>query len=170
MSEGREGVGKRLAALIVFAAAMGWLEAVVVVYIRALIGVAPDQGVPDLAEVMRRMQSLPWLLPTEQTREAATIVMLAAVGALAARGVRARIGAFLIVFGVWDLAYYAALRALLDWPRSLGTLDVLFLLPPHPWWHQPVWVPMVISLGFIAVGIKLFRAAPRAAVAPARQV
>jgi hypothetical protein len=107
------------------------------------------------------------LLPTEQTREAATLVMLAAVGVLAARGIRARIGAFLVVFGVWDLAYYAALYALLRWPPSLGTLDLLFLIPPHPWWHQPVWVPMVISLGLIALGIGLFRAAPRPAGATA---
>jgi len=166
MSDRPKGAGGRLTAVFVFGAAMGWLEAVVVVYIRGLIGVTPGEGVPVASEVLRRMHALPWLLPTEQSREAATLVMLAAVGALAARGIRARIGAFLVVFGVWDLAYYAALYALLRWPPSLGTLDLLFLLPPHPWWYQPVWVPIAISCGFIALGIGLFRAVPRPPLAP----
>jgi hypothetical protein len=36
------------------------------------------------------------------------------------------------------------------------TMDLLFLIPPHPWWYQPVWVPVVISVVMIAVGFKLF--------------
>jgi hypothetical protein len=56
-----------------------------------------------------------------------------------------RLGAFLVVFGVWDIAYYIALYALLRWPPSVATLDLLFLIPPGPWWIQPVWVPVAIS-------------------------
>jgi hypothetical protein len=132
---------------------MGWLEAVVVVYIRALIGLGPGEDPPRAAEAMRRFAEIPWLMRTEQGREAATIVMLAAAGFLAARRWSARCGAFLLAFGVWDIAYYAGLWAHLRWPPSLATLDLLFLIPPHPWWTQPVWVPIAISCGFIGFGI-----------------
>lgn len=141
-----------LGALIAFAVAMAWLEAVVVVYIRAILGIAQTETIPPAAEVMRRFVVRPWLLPTEQTREAATIVMLAAVAWLAAPTRRARFGAFLLAFGVWDVFYYVALYAMLRWPPSLATMDLLFLLPPHPWWYQPVWVPVAISCVMIAVG------------------
>lgn len=149
--------GARLAALAPFAAAMGWLEAVVVVYIRGLFGMGPGASLPPTADVVEQFDRLPWLLPTEQSREAATLVMLAAVAWLAARRWRARLGAFLIVFGVWDIVYYLALYALLRWPPSLATLDVLFLIPPGPWWVQPVWLPVAISAVMIVVGGALFR-------------
>jgi hypothetical protein len=156
---------RRLAILILFASAMGWLEAVVVVYIRGLIGLAFTDTIPASDEVMRRLARLPWLLPTEQGREAATLIMLASVATLAAGRFRARFGAFLVLFGVWDLVYYLGLYAILRWPPSLGTMDLLFLLPPHPWWYQPVWVPMVIATGMVIGGAMLFlprREKPRA--------
>lgn len=151
------GASGRLAALLVFGAAMGWLEGVVVVYIRGLIGVAHTETIPSAAEVARRFATLPWLLTTEQGREVATLVMLASVAWLTFRSTRARIGAFLFVFGVWDIAYYVALYAMLRWPPSLTTMDLLFLIPPHPWWYQPVWLPVAISSGMIAVGVRLAR-------------
>jgi hypothetical protein len=145
----------RLVALVVYAAAMGWLEAVVVVYIRGLIGIARTEGIPATDEMMRRLTSLPWLLGTEQTREMATLVMLAGVGWLAADRWLPRFGAFLVAFGVWDIVYYAALYALIGWPPTLGTMDVLFLIPPHALWYQPVWLPVAISCGLIAVGLRM---------------
>ncbi|MBI5709328.1 MAG: hypothetical protein HZC42_03365 [Candidatus Eisenbacteria bacterium] len=153
--------GARLLFVTVFAAAMGWLEGVVVVYIRGLLGIAHTDVMPDSAEMMRRMSALAWLLPTEQTREAATLIILAAVAALAAPRLRARFGAFLVAFGIWDITYYVALYALLRWPPGLTTMDLLFLLPPHPWWYQPVWVPIAISCGMIGVGVRLFTATAR---------
>lgn len=147
--------GPTLAALIGYAAGMGWLEAVVVVYIRAVIGLAHAQAMPDEAGVMERFRSLPWLMPTEQGREAATLVMLAAVGWLAARSWRGRLGAFLTCFGIWDITYYLGLHALIGWPRTLADRDVLFLIPTSSLWNQPVWVPLVISCGMIAGGITL---------------
>jgi hypothetical protein len=146
----------RLAALAVFAVAMGWLEAVVVVYIRALTGLGHGADVPDPAGVAEHLRSVPWLIGTEQSREMATIVMLAAVGWVAARAWTARLGAFLFCFGIWDIGYYLALYALLRWPSSLATLDVLFLVPPTPLWYQPVWVPVAISCVMIAGGAWLF--------------
>lgn len=148
--------GRRLAVLAVFAAAMGWLEAVVVVYLRALLGVAHGPASPAPDELTRRLASLPWLIGTEQGREVATLVMLAAVAWLAASRFRPRLGAFLVAFGVWDVTYYLALFALLRWPPGPGTPDLLFLIPPGPWWIQPVWMPIAISCVMIAGGARLF--------------
>jgi len=140
---------------------MGWLEAVVVVYLRALLGVAHGSAAPAPDELTRGIASLPWLIGTEQGREIATIVMLAAVAWLAAPRLLPRLGAFLVVFGIWDIAYYIALYALLRWPPSVTTLDLLFLIPPGPWWIQPVWVPVALSCVMILAGTRLFTAPER---------
>ena len=39
---------------------------------------------------------------------------------------------------------------LLDWPASLATWDLLFLLPVP--WVGPVWAPCLISVAMVAVG------------------
>lgn len=148
---------RRLLALVVFASAMGWLEAVVVVYIRELLGLRMTTVYPAPQEMLRRLGELKWLLPTEQGREVATIVMLMAVAWLAGWTSRSRLGAFLVCFGVWDIAYYVALRFLVGWPRSLMDMDLLFLIPPHPWWYQPVWVPVAISCVMISAGLSMQR-------------
>ena len=170
MSAPGPGRRARLALVTLFAAAMGWLEGVVVVYIRSLLGIAHAAGYPSEAEVMARMRALPWLLPTEQGREAATLVMLATVAWLAGARPRARIAAFLVVFGVWDLVYYLALVALVRWPPSLTTWDLLFLLPPGPWWYQPVWVPVAIATAMVAGGAALWIRDSGADPAPSRGV
>jgi len=153
---GQRGRSGRLALLLLFASAMGWLEGVVVVYIRGLLGAAHGPETPLPAQVVARFGQLPWLLPTEQSREAATMIMLAAVAWLSARSPRGRWGAFLFTFGVWDIVYYVALYAMLHWPPHLTTMDVLFLLPPGPWWNQPVWLPLLLSCVMIATGVMLF--------------
>jgi len=141
---------------------MGWLEGVVVVYIYGLLGIGPGQVIQSPADVVVRFGELPWLLPTEQSREAATLVMLAALGWLSARSWRGRFGAFLVAFGVWDITYYVALYVMLRWPPSLATVDVLFLIPPGPWWNQPVWLPVAISVAMIGAGAALFVRGERA--------
>ncbi len=146
-----------IAWLGVYGAAMGWLEAVVVVYIRTILGFH-DAAIPPAPQtLMHELARLPWLIPTEQTREIATLVMLAAVGALTGRSAGSRLGAFLASFGVWDIAYYLGLFALIHWPPSVTERDLLFLVPPHPWWIQPVWIPVAISCAMIAGGVALMR-------------
>lgn len=133
---------------------MGWLEAVVVVYIRGLLGWPPGAPMPRGEGVIAQLRGIPWILPTEQGRELATIVMLAAVACLGAAQWRGRFGAFLMIFGIWDISYYVALRILVGWPKSLLEMDLLFLIPPHPWWYQPVWVPVAISCLMITLGLR----------------
>lgn len=147
----------RFAALVLYAAAMGWLEGVVVLYIRGVLGFEHAALPPPPERIGDLLTREPWVLPTEQTREAATIVMLGAVAWLAGRSRRSRFGAFLVAFGVWDIVYYVALWSLVRWPPTLDTMDLLFLIPPSPLWNQPVWVPIAISCGMIALGAWMMR-------------
>jgi hypothetical protein len=80
----------------------------------------------------------------ELGREAATIVMLAAVSLLAARrSWWERLAYFVWSFAVWDIFYYVWLYVILGWPPNLMTLDVLFLIPRV--WVAPVILPVVVS-------------------------
>jgi len=71
------------------------------------------------------------------------MIMLVSVALLAASSTSARWAAFLWIFALWDIAYYAGLWATVRWPSSLTDLDVLFLIPV-PWVAQ-VWFPLLVS-------------------------
>jgi len=116
------------------------LEAVVVVYIRRIMDIVPT---PQNLDPQALAQVPDWLISTEQTREAATIVMLVALALLAGHTRVQKLAVFLFTFGVWDIFYYISLKALIDWPASLAAMDCLFLIPQP--WYAPVWVPVVIS-------------------------
>jgi len=161
---------RRLFAILVFGVAFGYLEAAVVSYLRALHEPVRQHYYPG-----RPARELFPLLTLDQTRsaapeqiriiqveigrEAATLVMLAAL----AWGVSENLGqwaaAFVIAFGTWDLAFYAGLKLLLDWPASLLTWDVLFLIPVP--WAAPVLAPCLVSLAMIASGVWHFRSGAR---------
>jgi len=140
----------RLAAVAIFAIAMGHFEATVVVYIRAILDVVPSPEQLNAA-TMRLVPG--WVIASEQAREAATIVMLVTLAYLAGRNFYDRLGVFVYAFGIWDIFYYVGLKAMIDWPSSLGTTDCLFLIP-RPWF-APVWVPIAISCALIAGGLGL---------------
>jgi hypothetical protein len=138
-----QGSRLRWFVVVLYAIAMAWVEAAVVLYLRTLTNrLDPYQRGPlPLFDV---------LTPAEMIREAATMVMLADVGWLAGRNLRTRLAYFLIAFGVWDICYYVFLRPLTGWPRSMFDWDVLFLLP-LPWWG-PVAAPMSIAALMILWG------------------
>jgi hypothetical protein len=144
----------------VFAAAFGFLEAVVVVYLRAAVGLLPGfQG--TLSDVVRmsgqyyvQSQAITQfpksLLTLEVLREGATILMLFTFALLSSANSRARGAVFLWTFAIWDIVYYAALWATVRWPLSVKDPDVLFLIPVP--WLSPVWFPLLVSaLAVIAV-------------------
>jgi phosphoglycerol transferase MdoB-like AlkP superfamily enzyme len=91
----------------------------------------------------------------ELWREMATILMLAAVGAIAGRNRGERFAYFMYAFGIWDLVYYAFLKLAIGWPASLLTWDILFLLPVP--WVGPVLAPCILALTMIAFGITVVR-------------
>jgi hypothetical protein len=127
---------KRWAAVVVYGIAMAWVEAAVVFYLRTLSNrIDPHQTDP--------LPPIAGLASTEMVREAATLVMLWAVGMLAGRTWRSRWGYAAIAFGVWDIFYYVFLRVITGWPQSLFDWDILFLLP-LPWWG-PVLSPVLIA-------------------------
>ena len=129
--------------VVVFAVAMAWVEASSVYYLRLLVDrLDPYQANP--------LPMVGVLGPVELVREAATLVMLLAIGALAGRTGRTRLGYTAIAFGVWDVFYYVFLRMMAGWPTSLLDWDVLFLLP-LPWWG-PVLAPVSIALLMIVWG------------------
>jgi hypothetical protein len=127
-----------LAVAAVFGTAFGFVEAAVVAYLQAAIGLSPASADP-----LTVPQIPPHLLRIEVAREAATIVMLLSVAFLAARRPRERWALFLYMFAFWDLVYYAGLRVLVGWPDSLLAQDVLFLIPVP--WIAGVWYPVLVS-------------------------
>lgn len=153
-----------------FAVAFGYVEAAVVIYIRAAVGLLPGyQG--TLADARRlsavlyrqpivEIQMSPALTRIEVLREAATIVMLVAVAFVAGRSRFERWAAFLWCFAIWDITYYAGLWATVRWPYSLLAPDVLFLIPV-PWVSQ-VWFPLLVSSATIT-GVLLAAARSREA-------
>jgi hypothetical protein len=157
----------------VFAAAFGFLEAVVVVYLRAATGLLPGyQG--TLSDVVRmsghsyeQAQAISLfpqsLLTLEVLREAATIVMLFTVALLTSAKSSARAAVFLWTFAIWDIVYYAALWATVRWPLSLGDHDVLFLIPVP--WLSPVWFPLLVSSLALAA-VLVSRTSPRKSQLP----
>jgi hypothetical protein len=152
---------RQLITIAIFATAFGFVEAAVVVYLRAAVGLLPGytgtlsdlrHSFPGYEQATSISQFPPSLLAIEVYREAATMVMLISVTLLTVSRASARWAAFLWLFALWDIAYYAGLWATVRWPASLTDLDVLFLIP-LPWIAQ-VWFPLLVS-GLTLVAIAL---------------
>lgn len=152
-----------LLAAAVLAVALAYTEAAVVVNLRAVIAPLREVHCPravDEVVPMLTLQQLedaggrfPHLLATEVGREMTPIVVLLAMAWGMARTWRQFAGLFILGFGVWDIFYYAWLRALIGWPSRLATWDVLFLIPAP--WVAPVWAPMLVAATLTGGGIAL---------------
>lgn len=126
----------KFAPLTVFAVAFALVEAAVVVYLRALyypegfnFPVKPPPA--DMAHI-------------EVWREAATLLMLGAAGALAGQNGWRKFAFFMYAFGLWDIFYYVWLKVFTGWPASVTTPDILFLIPVA-WWG-PVLAPCIVAV------------------------
>lgn len=143
MQTGGTGGKGKFIWLGLFAVAMGFLEAIVVVYLRELYYPGgfrfPLAGIP------------PKILFIETLREACTLLMLFSLAAVAGRGFYGGLSCFLLVFGIWDIFYYVGLKVLLGWPPSLLTWDILFLIPVA--WTAPVLAPLVSAATMILLGL-----------------
>jgi hypothetical protein len=156
------GLTRIVTGLVLFGASFGYVEAAVVVYLRALYEpihqrvypqAAPGALFPLIPEYRLAEEGpgpMRWLV-TELFREAATLIMLAAVALAAAGNARQWFAAFLIAFGTWDIFFYIFLKVLLDWPASLLELDLLFLLPVP--WVGPVLAPVLVAVSMIGAGV-----------------
>lgn len=152
--------------LIIFGVAFGFAEAAVVYYLRILLHFRANYSITHY-KVLLNLGFITFVSPVhslivnhrvsdiEVARESATLVMLICLAYLAARSWRRRIGAFLVGFACWDLSYYVFLKVLDNWPRSLMTKDVFFLIPVTS--VGPVITPLVISTLLLVLGLKLFK-------------
>ncbi len=122
--------------LTAFSIAMAFLETAVVVYLRKLY--YPNGFQFPLAPIENIIAA------TEFWREIATIIMLIGAGVIAGKSKAEKFGFFLFCFAIWDIFYYIFLKVILDWPSSLHTWDILFLVPVP--WVGPVIAPCIISL------------------------
>jgi len=104
---------RQLIVIAIFAIAFGFVEAAVVVYLRAAVGLLPGytgtlSQLQHSSEAYHQEKSLSQfpqsLLTIEVYREAATLVMLISVVLLTVSRTSARRAAFLWVFALWDLA------------------------------------------------------------------
>ena len=129
--------------LIIFAASMGFLEAIVVVYIREIY--YPDGFQFPLKELPPR------IIAIEFVREISTLLMLGSVAWISGKIFLKRLSVFLFIFGIWDIMYYVGLKIFLDWPGSLFTWDILFLIPIT--WVSPVLAPVLCSLLMIGIAL-----------------
>jgi hypothetical protein len=133
-------------AVLAFGVAMGYLEATVVVYLRAALGLDAVVSVP-----VAEPGEFDTYAGIEIARELATLVMIAAVGWLAGRSWLERLAWAAVLFGTWDIVYYGGLWLTIDWPPALDAWDVLFLVPMT--WVGPVWAPMAVSAALVGFGL-----------------
>lgn len=124
---------------------MGYMESAVVVYLRELY--YPDGFNFPLKPIVQNIGI------TEILREAATLIMLITAGIIAGRTNTERFGFFIYNFAIWDIFYYIFLKFLLDWPESLLTWDILFLIPTT--WVGPVLGPVINSITMILLAIMI---------------
>ena len=150
---------KQWLGLVLFGIAFGYVEATLVVYLRDLYEPLRTQVYPEVAAdtlfPLLKPQDLTGTeaehrLLAELGREAATLIMLAAAALPAATSVTGWMAGFLLAFGVWDIFYYVFLKVLIDWPASLMTWDLLFLLPVT--WVGPVIAPVLVAAAMIVCG------------------
>lgn len=144
--ESSRAFAARAACVLAFGIAFGYVEAAVVVYLQGALGFAAGQPLP----LQPASGDTGRLVAVEAGRELATLVMLATVGMLAGASRWERLAWAAVAFGAWDIAYYGWLVVFIGWPPSLGTWDLLFLVPAP--WVGPVWAPIAVSLALVGVG------------------
>ena len=124
---------KTLLIVTIYAIAMGFLEAAVVIYLRKLY--YPNGFDFPLPLIDSFILKIDWI------REMSTIIMLLTIALLAGKKLYEKFAYFIYAFAIWDIFYYVFLKATLNWPSSLMAWDVLFLIP---WpWIAPILVPLL---------------------------
>ncbi|AFH47990.1 Hypothetical protein IALB_0278 [Ignavibacterium album JCM 16511] len=140
-------LSRKILVVFLFSMVMAYLESAVVVYLRELYYPSgftfPLKIIPDK------------ILIIELGRELATIIMLVTIALIAGKIFVEKVAYFLFAFGVWDIFYYIWLKVFINWPASLLTDDLLFLIPVP--WISPVLAPVLVSVIFISFSILALR-------------
>ena len=141
-----------LAGLYLFGIGFGFVEAAVVVDLRAILGPSVGRLAGRSSDDLFPMIPLDRLIAGGPDRRAVDAGRGPARGRDAGHAGRSRdwrpgrsfvgrFAAFIAGFGVWDLTYYLFLKLLIGWPASVWTWDVLFLIPVP--WAAPVLAPAI---------------------------
>ena len=157
-----------------YAAAFGYVEALVVVYIRRLGGMPLGLDYPTIwagrhlawngVTIISEMRRL-GVYGTEYGREIATLLLLLGPAMAAGRSGRERLGLYLFTFAVWDETFYLWLKLWTGFPMSLASTDIYFLVPIA--WYGPVWFPVLVVMPtLIAISFRLLSS--RSSSAPSR--
>ncbi|MFN3871521.1 MAG: hypothetical protein ACK4R9_00815 [Ignavibacterium sp.] len=136
-------LSQKLLLVFIFSLTMAYLESAVVVYLRELY--YPDGFTFPIKLIPEK------IIFIELGRELATIVMLFSVAMISGKLLVERTAYFLFAFGVWDIFYYLWLKVFINWPESLLTDDLLFLIPVP--WISPVLAPVLVSITFISFSV-----------------
>src|SRR5579863_5721867 len=123
---------RAIVALFLFGISFGYVEAAVVVYLRAIYdpirqNLHPERKPHDLFPLISPRQLAdagpdnPRRLVIEIGREAATMAMLGGIALACGRTFYGSVAAFAVAFGVWDISFYAFLKLMLQSPASLLT-------------------------------------------------
>ena len=137
---------RRILWLTIFAIAIAYVEASVVIYIRQIY------YSDNLQVIFPPKMFSSFNLVVEIFREVATIIIMLSIAFLSERKNRTRIfAAFIFQFGIWDIFYYVWLKVTIGWPLSWTEWDILFLIP---WaWLGPWICPVLISILFVCWSI-----------------
>ena len=160
-----------------YAAAFGYVEALVVVYIRRLGGMPPGLDYPAIwaqrglawggASIIGEMRRL-GVYGTEYGREIATLLLLLGPAMAAGRTGRERLGLYLFTFAVWDETFYLWLKLWTGFPQSFGSTDIYFLVPIA--WYGPVWFPVLVVMpALIWLSLRLLTWSTASARLPRRE-
>lgn len=154
---------QKILAVFCFGIFFGLLEAIVVIYLKQLLGIGEivSNKKADPSALLISLQFIAFLKPAASTviiannqllslelyREAATIIMLATLGWVAGTKYLEKLAYFFLGFAVWDIFYYIFLKLITGWPTGLMDLDTFFLIPVA--WVGPVVTPVLISSALI---------------------
>lgn len=138
---------KKIFWVVIFSVSMAFLEAAVVIYLRELYY---PEGFSFPLKILSEK-----IIVTELFREFATLIMMISIAFMVTDQKKDRFSWFIFVFGIWDIFYYVFLKIFIDWPESLFTWDVFFLLPST--WVGPVICPVLNSLTMIIIAIMVLK-------------
>jgi hypothetical protein len=159
---------RRVVLLVLFGVVFGYVEAAAVVYVRVMYEpihqrVFPERAPDDLFPLFSQEQwaregpaylQRPWV---EVGRELGTVLLVVLLAGAVSRTFRDGFAAFMLAFGVWDLAYYLWLWLLIGWPHSLGEWDLIFAAPVP--WVGPVLAPLLVAAAMTLTAAVYFRCA-----------
>lgn len=93
-------------------------------------------------------------LLVEYFRETSSLILIFIASYLIGKNFREKFASFMFIFGVWDIFYYVWLYFLLDWPPSILTWDLLYVIPVL--WVGPVLAPLIVCVVLISSALIIF--------------